>query len=92
MPKFDTAGTPNPNSLKITTDAGPFVHDGMATFNSPAEAAGDPLGAPLMSIPGVSNVFALPQFLTITKEPSADWNEVLPSVEAALTAYFHERR
>lgn len=92
MPTFNTEGTPNPNSLKITTDAGPFIDDGMATFSSREEAADDTLGAPLMSIDGVSNVFALPQFLTITKDPTADWNDLLPRVEAMLTAYFHERR
>lgn len=91
MPPFQTHFTPNPNSIKITTKAGPFIESGMVSFHSEADAAGHPLGAPLCAVPGVANVFALPQFVTITKHPDADWDAVLDAVEQVLAAYFEQR-
>ncbi|HEX7070517.1 MAG TPA: NifU N-terminal domain-containing protein [Rhodothermales bacterium] len=88
MPRFNTDPTPNPNSLKFTTDAGLFIPSGMESFSSAAEAEAHPLGSRLFAIPGVANVFILPQFLTITKTPAANWNVLLPKVRAALEAHF----
>lgn len=87
MPPFTVQPTPNPNSLKFTTTAGPFIEQGMGAFDSAAEADGDPLGAPLFAVPGVINVLVLPPFVTVTKRPDADWNDVLPRVEQILTAH-----
>jgi hypothetical protein len=88
MPTFDSHPTPNPDSLKLTTDAGPFVADGMVSFNAATEAEGHPLGERLFAIDGVANVFAMADFLTVTKTRGADWDAVLPEVEAALEDYF----
>ncbi|NBC01863.1 MAG: scaffolding protein [Bacteroidetes bacterium] len=90
MPDFRSESTPNPNSLKITTDAGPFIEEGMASFNAVAEAEGHPLGGPILRIPGVDNVFILPQFLTITKQPAATWENVLPKVKQVLRSHFEQ--
>jgi hypothetical protein len=91
MPSFSLQPTPNPNSVKITADAQPFLEHGMATFASAEEAAGHALGERLFAIRGIANVFILPQFLTITKEPAADWDVLLPEVEAVLAAYLDAR-
>lgn len=90
MPAFTFSPTPNPNSMKITTDAAPFIEQGMVSFDSPEEAAEHPIGRHIFGIPGVMNVFALPQFVTVTKHPAAKWNDVLPKLEGALNAYFEE--
>lgn len=91
MPRFDVEPTPNPNSLKITTDAGHFIDTGMESFASPEEAGSHPLGSRLFSIAGVANVFILPQFLTVTKTPAANWNSVLPKLKETLKSYFDAR-
>lgn len=88
MVRLLTHPTPNPNSLKITTDAGPFIETGMESFSSPEEAAGSPLGRRLFSLPGVANVFILPAFLTISKQPAADWDILLPKIEGILHSHF----
>lgn len=87
MPPFTVQPTPNPNSLKFTTSGRPFIEQGMGAFASAAEAEGDPLGDPLFAVPGVMNVLVLPPFVTVTKRPEADWNDVLPAVERILTAH-----
>ncbi|MEX2401932.1 MAG: NifU N-terminal domain-containing protein, partial [Rhodothermales bacterium] len=58
-----------------------FIESGMESFNSRAEATGHPLAERLFEIDGVDNVFILPQFLTVTKSATADWNDVVPGVE-----------
>lgn len=79
--------TPNPNSLKFTAGKRLFIPSGMEAFASPAQAAGHPLGEPLFAIPGVANVFILPQFVTITRHPRADWDDMIPRIEAVLEAH-----
>jgi len=86
MQQIHFAPTPNPDSLKFTLDEGSFAPSGMAAFNSPAEAEGHPLGQRLFAIPGVSNVFILPQFLTVTKHPAADWDQLIPEIEAVIAS------
>lgn len=84
MGKITTHPTPNPNSLKITRDSGPFIESGMESFGSASEAAGHPIGEPLFEIEGVANVFILPVFLTITKDPAAKWDPILKAAREIL--------
>jgi hypothetical protein len=86
MARFKTQSTPNPNSLKITRDGHRFIQSGMESFSSVAEATGHPLGEALMALPGVANVFILPDFLTVTKTPDAKWKDVETAVMAVLEA------
>lgn len=83
--------TPNPNSMKFTASGRTFIPSGMVSFNAPSEATGHPLGERLFAIPGVANVFILPQFVTLTKQLAADWDLLLPKVEKALEAFFAEQ-
>lgn len=91
MPVYRKQPTPNPNSLKITADGTSFIAEGMESFNSKQEAGDHPLGSRLFAIPGIANVFLLPQFLTVTKHPATTWDLILEKIEAALDAYFEER-
>lgn len=91
MPRFQTQPTPNPNSLKITSDGPPFIENGMESFNSSEEAADHPLGRRLFAVSGVAGVFILPQFLTLTKTPDASWNQILPAAEVALGEHFAQQ-
>ena len=90
MPTFRTQQTPNPNSIKITTDAGPFIENGMLSFNSPMEAEDHDLAARLFRAPGLASVFIMPDFLTVTKLPAAQWEEVLPPVKSILADFFNQ--
>jgi hypothetical protein len=88
MPAFDVEPTPNPNSLKITTDAGPFLDEGLASFGSADEAEGHPLGERLFAIAGVENVLIMPEFVTVTKGAGTEWDLLMPKVKSVLGAYF----
>ena len=88
MPNFQIDNTPNPNSLKITTDAGPFIDSGLVAIQSEDEAADHPLGKRLFAIDGVTDLLILPAFLTVSKTPGAKWNDILPVVQSTLEDHF----
>ena len=92
MPTFTTHPTPNPNSLKITTDAGPFIDDGMAAFQSAEEAETHPLGRRLFALGGVDSVLIMPGFLTVSKRVGTMWDLLIPKVRRVLTEHFEERK
>lgn len=77
--------TPNPNAIKITLDR--KLTDGKSrTYTTAAAAAGDPLASRLLAIPGITTVFVLNDFITLTKAADAKWDALLGSIEDALRA------
>ncbi len=91
MPPLQAEPTPNPNSLKFTTDAAPFLDGGVAAYTSAEEAEEDPLARALFAISGVEDVFVTPQFVTVSKAPDTDWAAVKPAVEALLSDHLEGR-
>ena len=76
--------TPNPNAGKFTI--GRPVVDGRAsrTFHDAQQAASDPVAAALFELDGVSSVFMVSDFVTVTKTESASWSELVPQVTSTL--------
>ena len=77
--------TPNPAAYKFTIEGHQF--SGPMTIGSVAEAAGTPF-EPLFAVPGVKSIFATANFVTITKEPSADWTGIVDRATEALSVAF----
>ena len=77
--------TPNPTAYKFTIEGHRF--DAPVTVGSAAEAEGTPF-APLFALPGVKSVFATADFVTITKEPAADWTGIVDSASSVLSTTF----
>ena len=90
MVKLDLSPTPNPNSYKCSTARGRFIDEGMEVFNDPAEAEGHPLAERLFALPGITNVFITPQFITVSKQPATPWNPLLMKVERLLSDFLAE--
>ena len=82
--------TPNPNALKFTLDR-PSIGGAQprpsARARDPAES---PLGARIFALDGVTNVFMTANFVSVTKEDDADWDELVPLVIDELQAHFGE--
>ena len=68
--------TPNPNAMRLAMSA-PLLGDRPRTFSDPAATADAPWAARLLAIPGVVSVFALRDFLTVTKKPGAAWDAIV---------------
>lgn len=77
---IDVQSTPNVNALKFVTNR--RITEGRSqTFRSAAEAAGSPLASALLQIPGVVQVFFLNDFITVTRDPAADWTAIAGEAE-----------
>jgi hypothetical protein len=54
----------------------------MVDVRSAEAAAGDPLAERIFAIPGVVMLFGTADFLTVSREDGADWDEIVPAVQA----------
>lgn len=88
MPSVTAHPTPNPNSLKFTAEAAPFIDDGLISVRSPASAGEHPLGA-LIRVDGICDVLITPAFVTVSKTESASWDDLRPLVTSRLEAYLN---
>ncbi|HEX6989257.1 MAG TPA: NifU N-terminal domain-containing protein [Bacillota bacterium] len=79
--------TPNPNSVKFTLDR--TVSEGTSqTYQNAQEAEESPLATAIFAVPGVTMVFLLNNFVTVGKDPSAAWHDIVPQVEEAIRRHF----
>lgn len=78
-------GTPNPNAAKFTLNR--VVAAEGKTYRDPA-AADAAWAKQLLMIPGVTQVFAINNFISVNKRPDADWNVIGPDVERVLRETF----
>jgi hypothetical protein len=75
--------TPNPNAMKFTCPI-KVVPKGSLSFANAEVAKGHPLGEALFALSGVRMVFAVSDFVTVTKEADADWDRLAPEVDRVL--------
>lgn len=75
--------TPNPNSMKFTADKPLFA--GSKFMSAPDQAKGIPLAERLFAVPGVATVFLMQSMCTVNRADGADWNAIVPKVQAILT-------
>lgn len=85
---IQTEPTPNPDTLKflpgqpVTGSTGPYE------FASLDEAGTSPLAQTLFDVTGVTRVFLGSDFISLSKEPAADWMHVRPMALAAIMDHF----
>lgn len=85
-----TEETPNANSLKFKTGH-TVMREGVREFTRPAEAVVSPLADELFKIDGVRSVFYGPDFVTVSKDDRFTWEQVRPSVFAAIMSQYTVR-
>lgn len=77
---IDPSPTPNPDAMKFTLDVKlPTMFDA----SSPEQAPDSPFVAAVLAVEGVASVFGVNDFVTVTREPGADWDPIVESVRAA---------
>ncbi|MBI2123262.1 MAG: NifU N-terminal domain-containing protein, partial [Armatimonadetes bacterium] len=77
---IDIQQTPNVNALKFVLNRR-LTEGKSRTFRTRQEAADSPLADALLSIPGVVQVFFLNDFVTLTRDPQAQWDEIAVKAE-----------
>jgi hypothetical protein len=80
-------GTPNPNAVKFTLDC-PATEKRSETFREGSDPAESPLGAKIFALDGVTNVFLTSNFVSVTKEANAIWDDLLPAVIDQIEAFY----
>ena len=80
MASASPSPTPNPDAMKYTLDV---TLPGSFNVTSPDAAADQPFAAAVFAAGGVASVFGVNDFVTITREPGADWEAITEAVRAA---------
>lgn len=80
-----TQGTPNPNAAKFTLNR---VVAAQGTTYRDAATADAEWAKQLLGIAGVVQVFAVNDFISITKTPEAEWSAIGPHIERVLQQQF----
>ena len=84
---IQTEPTPNPNTLKFLPGE-PVAKGAVADFSSREAAEASPLAAALFAVEGVTRAFFGADFISLSKDPSADWAVVKPLALAAIMDYY----
>lgn len=71
--------TPNPNAMKFTLD----VTLPARIDTTRDEGTDTPFARAMLAFDGVASVFGVNDFVTITREPDADWDAIVCAVEDA---------
>lgn len=80
MPKIaDLEVTPNPNARKFILKE-PLTYGVAKSFESASEAAGDELASQLFAVDHVTSVFYVDNWLTVTQDGQADWQELMRKI------------
>ncbi|MCL4548962.1 MAG: NifU family protein [Bacteroidetes bacterium] len=67
--------TPNPQALKFILNE-KLLNRETRSFQTKAGAVNDPLAKGIFEIPGVVSVFYMDKFITIEKDPKANWGQI----------------
>jgi len=84
-----TEMTPNPETMKFV--ANKLLYPGKSIdFPDETSAAPSPLAKELFAFPFIRSVFIASNFVTLTKTPDTQWDEVIPAVREFLKQYLEE--
>jgi NFU1 iron-sulfur cluster scaffold homolog, mitochondrial len=86
-----TEMTPNPETMKFVANKLLYPSKSI-DFQNEASAQPSPLAKELFGFPFVKGVFIASNFVTLTKTPETDWNEVIPSLREFLKEYLEESK
>lgn len=84
---IETEVTPNPETLKFLPGR-TILESGTAHFSSAESADTSPLAVAMFALSGVAGVFLGSDFISVTKDGDADWNDLKPNVLAGLMQFF----
>ena len=76
-------GTPNPDALKFILDSR-VVAQGAKSFDDVKAGQSDPLAQALFALGPVVSVFCMDRFITVTKFPNTEWEELYPRVRQVI--------
>ena len=86
MPKIaDIEGTPNKNALKFILKE-PLTWGVARSYDNAEAAKDDPLASALFDIDHVTNVFYIDQWITVTQDGEANWQDLAREIADPIRA------
>ena len=86
-----TEQTPNPETLKFVLNR--IIYTGIADFKQADLAMHwSPFASALFEFPFVKGVYICNNFITVTKENSVDWNDIMLELKEYIKAYVAENK
>ncbi|MCF8448446.1 MAG: NifU family protein [Taibaiella sp.] len=86
-----TEMTPNPETMKFV--ANKLLYPGKSIdFPEESVAGPSPLAKELFAFPFIRSVFIASNFVTLSKTPETNWDDVIPSVRQFLKEYLEDGR
>lgn len=83
--------TPNPETMKFV--ANKLLYPGKSIdFPEESVAGPSPLAKELFAFPFIRSVFIASNFVTLSKTPETNWDDVIPSVRQFLKEYLEDGR
>ena len=89
MVSIYTEMTPNPETMKFVANKLLYPSKSI-DFQTEDAAAPSPLAKQLFGFPFIKGVFIASNFITLTKTPDTDWNDVTASIREFLKEYLEE--
>lgn len=84
-----TEMTPNPETMKFV--ANKLLYPGKSIdFQDEASAGPSPLAKELFAFPFIRGVFIASNFVTLSKTPDTQWDDVIPTIREFLKSYLEE--
>ena len=84
-----TEMTPNPETMKFV--ANKLLYPGKSIdFPDESSAGPSPLAKELFAFPFIKSVFIASNFVTLTKTPGTNWDDVIPNIREFLRNYLEE--
>ena len=80
--------TPNPDSLKFTTDR-IVLDEGSAYFANPKEGEKSLLAKRIFAIGDITSLFIVDKMITANKTPEADWADLAKPIGAAIREHLN---
>ena len=71
--------TPNENAMKYTLNCN-SIESGHKTYANAEAAEDSPVAKALFAIDGVSQVFLMADFISVTKKPEVNWSNLKVSI------------
>ena len=79
--------TPNENAMKYTLTCN-SIESGHKTYANAKAAEDSPVAKALFAIDGVSQVFLMADFISVTKKPEVSWSNLEDSILAVIKSSY----
>ena len=84
--KMMVQSTPNPNALKFVLNV-PVKTQGKVTYKNASACVHNPMAAALFSIANITEVYFFDNYVTVTQDGNADWDQIEEQIKKVIMEY-----